>query len=170
MKYGGWPGHERDSSRAPSSSGRASWGSAARPSCSARAAGWSSWTGCRRARRPRSATPAHSPGAPASRSRCPACLPQVPGWLLRRDGPLTIRWRYLPRLAPWLWRFVRAGNLERLETSSDRHGRPPRPRPRPVSHAREGRGHRGSGPLHRLSPRLFRDPDRTGPRKSPGAW
>ena len=48
----------------------------------------------------------------------PGLLPQVPGWLLRRDGPLTIRWRYLPRLLPWLLRFVRAGNLERLESSS----------------------------------------------------
>ena len=48
----------------------------------------------------------------------PGLLHQVPGWLLRRDGPLTIRWRYLPRLAPWLWHFVRAGNLQRLETSS----------------------------------------------------
>ena len=48
----------------------------------------------------------------------PGLLPQVPGWLLRRDGPLTIRWRYLPRLLPWLMRFVRAGNLERLEASS----------------------------------------------------
>ena len=48
----------------------------------------------------------------------PGLLSQVPGWLLRRDGPLTIRWRYLPRLMPWLLRFVRAGNLERLEVSS----------------------------------------------------
>ena len=48
----------------------------------------------------------------------PGLLPQVPGWLLRRDGPLTIRWRYLPGLTPWLWRFVRAGNLDRLESSS----------------------------------------------------
>ena len=48
----------------------------------------------------------------------PGLLPQVPGWLLRRDGPLTIRWRYLPRLMPWLWRFVRAGRLDRLEAAS----------------------------------------------------
>ena len=48
----------------------------------------------------------------------PGLLPKVPGWLLRRDGPLTIRWRYLPRLAPWLWRFLRAGRLDRLEASS----------------------------------------------------
>ena len=48
----------------------------------------------------------------------PGLLPQVPGWLLRRNGPLSIRWRYLPRLMPWLWRFLRAANLDRLEASS----------------------------------------------------
>ncbi len=48
----------------------------------------------------------------------PGLLWQVPGWLLRRDGPLTVRWRHLPRLTPWLWRFVRAGRLDRLEAAS----------------------------------------------------
>jgi D-amino-acid dehydrogenase len=42
----------------------------------------------------------------------PGLLPKVPGWLFRRDSPLTIRWRHLPTLAPWLWRFVRAGSEE----------------------------------------------------------
>mgnify|MGYP006282748327 CR=1 FL=1 len=44
-----------------------------------------------------------------------ACLPvgmpgmwkQVPGWLRDPEGPLTIDPRYLPRLLPWLWRFLR---------------------------------------------------------------
>lgn len=40
----------------------------------------------------------------------PGLLPKVPGWLLSRNGPLTIRWRHLPALAPWLWRFVRSGS------------------------------------------------------------
>lgn len=39
----------------------------------------------------------------------PGMLSKVPGWLLNEDGPLTIRWSYLPRLLPWLVRFVRAG-------------------------------------------------------------
>ena len=39
----------------------------------------------------------------------PGMLAKVPGWLLREDGPLTIRWSYLPRLLPWLIRFIRAG-------------------------------------------------------------
>ena len=39
----------------------------------------------------------------------PGMLSKVPGWLLKEDGPLTIRWSYLPKLLPWLVRFIRAG-------------------------------------------------------------
>ena len=39
----------------------------------------------------------------------PGMLAKVPGWLSKEDGPLTIRWSYLPRLLPWLIRFLRAG-------------------------------------------------------------
>ena len=39
----------------------------------------------------------------------PGMLSKVPGWLLKEDGPLTIRWSYLPKLLPWLIRFIRAG-------------------------------------------------------------
>ena len=39
----------------------------------------------------------------------PGMLGKVPGWLLKEDGPLSIRWSYLPRLLPWLVRFIRAG-------------------------------------------------------------
>ena len=49
----------------------------------------------------------------------PGLLRKVPGWLLRNDGPLTIRWAYLPRLLPWLIRFVRAGNLKQLQAACD---------------------------------------------------
>jgi D-amino-acid dehydrogenase len=34
---------------------------------------------------------------------------QIPSWLFKTDGPLSIRWSYLPKLAPWLIRFVQAG-------------------------------------------------------------
>lgn len=39
----------------------------------------------------------------------PGLWRKVPGYLLDPSGALTIRWRHLPRLAPWLWRFLRAG-------------------------------------------------------------
>ncbi len=43
-----------------------------------------------------------------------ACLPvgmpgmwkRVPGWLTDPLGPLTVRWSYLPRVLPWLLRFL----------------------------------------------------------------
>jgi D-amino-acid dehydrogenase len=44
----------------------------------------------------------------------PGVLSQVPRWLLDPEGPLVLRWRYLPHLAPWLWRFVRAGQPEKV--------------------------------------------------------
>ena len=40
----------------------------------------------------------------------PGLWRQVPGYLADPLGPLAIRWSYLPRLWPWLWRFVRAGS------------------------------------------------------------
>lgn len=46
----------------------------------------------------------------------PGVLRKVPGYLLDREAPLAIRWRYLPRLMPWLYHFVRSsrrGNYER---------------------------------------------------------
>ncbi|MCP5151297.1 MAG: FAD-dependent oxidoreductase [Ectothiorhodospiraceae bacterium] len=49
----------------------------------------------------------------------PGMLSRVPGWLLRDDGPLTIRWRYLPRLVPWLVQFVRAGHPDRIGPTAD---------------------------------------------------
>lgn len=42
----------------------------------------------------------------------PGLWRKVPGYLLDRSGPLTIRWRNLPQLAPWLIRFVLAGATE----------------------------------------------------------
>jgi len=55
------------------------------------------------------------------------CVPQsmpgvwrnVPKWLLDAEGPLAIRWSYLPRLMPWLIKFIQAGNQSRLKTIGD---------------------------------------------------
>jgi D-amino-acid dehydrogenase len=40
----------------------------------------------------------------------PGLWKKVPGYLRDPLGPLTIRWSYLPRVLPWLWRFVQAGS------------------------------------------------------------
>ncbi len=40
----------------------------------------------------------------------PGLWKKVPGYLADPLGPLAIRWSYLPKLLPWLWRFVRAGS------------------------------------------------------------
>lgn len=48
----------------------------------------------------------------------PGLMAKVPGWLLRPDGPLAIRWQHLPTLLPWLWRFVRAGNAPQVAASA----------------------------------------------------
>ena len=42
----------------------------------------------------------------------PGLWRKVPGYLSDPLGPLAIRWSYLPRLLPWLWRFIRAGSSE----------------------------------------------------------
>jgi D-amino-acid dehydrogenase len=44
----------------------------------------------------------------------PSTIWKVPGWLTDPEGPLAIRPAHLPRLAPWLWRFWRAGRMARV--------------------------------------------------------
>ncbi|GAC1339621.1 MAG: FAD-binding oxidoreductase [Acetobacteraceae bacterium] len=49
----------------------------------------------------------------------PGTWRKVPGFLRDPLGPLTIRWAYLPRLLPWLARFVRAGStVARVEATA----------------------------------------------------
>jgi len=48
----------------------------------------------------------------------PATLAAVPGMLLRRDAPLSLRWRYLPRLLPWLVRFIGNARPARVEANA----------------------------------------------------
>ncbi|HJU15067.1 MAG TPA: FAD-dependent oxidoreductase [Stellaceae bacterium] len=45
----------------------------------------------------------------------PGVLSRIPLMLLDPDGPVTVRWRYLPRIAPWLARFVAAARPRRVE-------------------------------------------------------
>lgn len=48
----------------------------------------------------------------------PGTLKSVPGYLLDPLGPLSIRWSYLPRLAPWLIRFVQAGTQAKVRAQA----------------------------------------------------
>lgn len=44
----------------------------------------------------------------------PGAIRKVPGWLLDSDGPMHIRWTHLLQSMPWLYRFWRAGNANRV--------------------------------------------------------
>jgi len=48
----------------------------------------------------------------------PGVLRKVPGYLLDAEAPLAIRWRYLPRLMPWLYHFVRSSRREAYERNT----------------------------------------------------
>ena len=48
----------------------------------------------------------------------PGIVWKVPGMLMDPLGPLAIRWGYLPKLAPWLWEFVKASSPRRVEEIS----------------------------------------------------
>ncbi len=49
----------------------------------------------------------------------PGAWRKVPGYLADPLGPLAIRWRYLPRLIPWLVRYLRAGStVARVQTTA----------------------------------------------------
>ena len=48
----------------------------------------------------------------------PGLLKKLPRWLLDETGPLYIDWRELPRLAPWLIAFLRAGREDRVRAIS----------------------------------------------------
>jgi len=48
----------------------------------------------------------------------PGIVRRVPGMLSDPLGPLAIRWGYLPKLAPWLIRFIAASSPSRVEDIS----------------------------------------------------
>ena len=48
----------------------------------------------------------------------PGVMWNVPGWLFDPLGPLSLRWSYLPVIAPWLVRFVRAGTPEKVRAQA----------------------------------------------------
>ena len=45
----------------------------------------------------------------------PGMLREVPGMLMDPLGPLAIRWSCIPRIAPWLVRFIAASQTRRVQ-------------------------------------------------------
>ena len=45
----------------------------------------------------------------------PGLWKQVPGWLIDPDGPVSIRPSYMPKLFPWVLRFLAAGRPQRID-------------------------------------------------------
>src|ERR1700731_3817638 len=48
----------------------------------------------------------------------PGVVFNVPRWLFDPLGPLSLRWSYLPVIAPWLVRFIRAGTPEKVRAQA----------------------------------------------------
>jgi D-amino-acid dehydrogenase len=48
----------------------------------------------------------------------PGVVWNVPRWLFDPLGPLSLRWRYLPIIAPWLIRFIRAGAPDKVHAQA----------------------------------------------------
>ena len=73
-------------------------------------------------RPPGTATSFGNAGVIANGAVAPVSMPglwrQVPKMLCDPLGPLRIRPAYLPKLAPWLWRFLRAGAPARVKALS----------------------------------------------------
>lgn len=42
----------------------------------------------------------------------PGVLFDVPKWLLDPLGPLAVRWSYMPKMIPWLMRYIQSGTVE----------------------------------------------------------
>lgn len=62
-------------------------------------------------------------GVFATGSVIPLSLPgtwrNLPKWLRDPEGPLSLRWAYLPRMVPWLLRFAAAGAPHRVAAITD---------------------------------------------------
>ena len=48
----------------------------------------------------------------------PGLIKAVPKMLLRKDGPLFLKWRYLPKLLPWLIPFLKGANEEAVRRTA----------------------------------------------------
>jgi D-amino-acid dehydrogenase len=98
----------------------------------------------------------------------PGIWRKVPGWLADPLGPLTIRWAYLPRLAPWLLRFLRSGASGARVSAAARALRPLVERA-PERHQRLAE-EAGVGELIKQQGQLYVFPDRAAFEAEALAW
>ena len=98
----------------------------------------------------------------------PGLWRRVPGMLLDPDGPLTLRWRAVPRLTPWLLRFLRAGaTVQRVEATA--RALAPLLAPGPAMHAGQAAA-AGVPDLIRRDGLLYVYPDRAAFEAEALAW
>jgi D-amino-acid dehydrogenase len=98
----------------------------------------------------------------------PGLWKKVPGYLMDPLGPLTIRWSYLPRLLPWLRRFLAAGSSAAKVAATARALRPLLVEA-PALH-RALAEEAGAGDLIRKQGVLFAFPDREAFAKEALSW
>ncbi len=87
-----------------------------------------------------------------------SCVPQslpglwknIPKWILDPEGPVAIRWGYLPWFLPWAFKFLRAGNLAALPAIGDAMNALNRPNVNLYRHHLTG-----TGKQHLLSDSLY---------------
>lgn len=48
----------------------------------------------------------------------PGMLRNLPKWLLDPEGPLFVNPHYFPKAIPWLWKWIKAGNMRQVRESS----------------------------------------------------
>lgn len=49
----------------------------------------------------------------------PGVWKKLPKWLLNPLGPMTVRWRHLLSVGPWLWKFWRQGTAQEVRRSTE---------------------------------------------------
>lgn len=78
-----------------------------------------------------------------------SCVPQsmpglwknVPKWLLDPEGPVALRWSYLPKFLPWMIQFFAAGREDRIPAIADAMLQLHRPTVELFRHHLSGTGH-----------------------------
>ena len=70
----------------------------------------------------------------------PGVWRSVPRWFLDPEGPVAVRWKYLPSFLPWTLRICAAGNTARLATITEAMNALNRPNIKLYRHHLQGTG------------------------------